>query len=69
MHEANSITQTPTPKDPKNALKNAPSRHVYSETTTHETPTNNASPMRPIINPSDASPKLGSKIEFGDRQC
>jgi len=36
MHEAPSITQTPTPKDPKNALKNAPSRHVYSDNIKHQ---------------------------------
>jgi hypothetical protein len=36
MLEAPSITQTPTPKDPKNALKNAPSRHVYSDNIKHQ---------------------------------
>jgi hypothetical protein len=69
MHEAPSITQTPTPKDPKKAPKNATSRHVYSETTTRQTPTKNASAMKLIINPSDASPKLGPQIEFGERWC
>ena len=30
MYEAPSLTQTRTPKDPQNALKDAPSRRVYS---------------------------------------
>ena len=56
-------------KSAKMSPQNPPFRHIYSDSNTQQTPTNNASPMRPIINPSDATPKLSSKIEFGDRQC
>ena len=68
MYEAPSITQTPTLKDPKNALKNAPSRHVYSETSAQHQASQNATIHIAIITVTNASTKLGQRDEFGARQ-
>ena len=68
-NEACSGTQAPLKKVPKMLPQTPPSRHVYIDTTTHQTPTKNASAMKAIINPSDVSPKLGPQIEFGERWC
>jgi hypothetical protein len=68
MYEAPSITQTPTPKDHKNTLKNAPSRPVYSETYAQHQASKHATIRITIITITNASTKLGPGDEFGAGQ-